>query len=59
MRGFYEGKRRDEFWQCVVRSKVSLISSEEADDSDVSPQESRQVSVLRRLICVGLFSVLF
>ena len=60
VRGFYEGKRRDEFWQCVVRSKVSLISSEEADDSDVSPQESREVSVLGgyyvcRIICSKVY----
>lgn len=40
MRSDYEGKRRDDFWQFLVRKGVTLIHSDEADDSEVSPEEA-------------------
>lgn len=43
MRAAFEGKRRDDFWKLVVERGISLIHSEEAEDSDVSPQEAQQV----------------
>src|SRR5690554_3116761 len=43
LRTFYEGKRRDDFWQEIVRKNLTLIDSEESDDSTISPKEAQEV----------------
>lgn len=40
MRSDYEGKRRDDFWQFLTRKGITLIHCDEADDSEISPEEA-------------------
>ncbi|PRP79754.1 hypothetical protein PROFUN_12616 [Planoprotostelium fungivorum] len=42
MRTAFEGRRRDDFWKLIVERKISLITSEEAEDSEVSLTEAQQ-----------------
>eukprot|EP01117_Protostelium_nocturnum_P014755 TRINITY_DN5645_c0_g1_i1.p1 TRINITY_DN5645_c0_g1~~TRINITY_DN5645_c0_g1_i1.p1 ORF type:complete len:726 (-),score=197.55 TRINITY_DN5645_c0_g1_i1:67-2244(-) len=40
LRNSFENKKRNDFWKLVVERQISLITSEESQDSDVSPEDS-------------------
>jgi len=40
VRGFFEGKRRDEFWKQIQSKKITLIDCTESEDSSVSMEEA-------------------
>jgi len=39
LRNYFEGKRRQDFWQMILDTKTTLISYAESEDSYVSPAE--------------------
>eukprot|EP01127_Copromyxa_protea_P011894 TRINITY_DN3045_c0_g1_i1.p1 TRINITY_DN3045_c0_g1~~TRINITY_DN3045_c0_g1_i1.p1 ORF type:complete len:657 (-),score=135.16 TRINITY_DN3045_c0_g1_i1:11-1981(-) len=39
---FFKDKRRHDFWQLLVAHRITLISYEESDDSEVSPEEAQE-----------------
>jgi ATP-dependent DNA helicase 2 subunit 2 len=39
----FKGKRRDDFWVRIVKSRISLITNEEHDDSEFSGDDARKV----------------
>lgn len=43
LRKTHEGKRRDDFWQQVVQRGLTLIHCEESEESNVTPQEAKEV----------------
>lgn len=45
MRSKFKGKRAGAFWDLVVKSGISLISSSESPDSNVTPEEAAQFLV--------------
>jgi len=40
LRNYFEGKRRQDFWQMILDTKTTLISYAESEDSSVSPAEA-------------------
>eukprot|EP01132_Coremiostelium_polycephalum_P004803 gene4803-5989_t len=42
IRGYYEGKKRDDFWQKIITNSITLINENESDSSTVSEKESRE-----------------
>ncbi len=52
VRGFFEGKRRDDFWKQLVDKKITLIDSTESEDSTVAPEEASKVPTALHLLTV-------
>lgn len=43
IRNICEGKRRNDFWKLIIEKKITLIHSEESEDSTISPEEAKEV----------------
>eukprot|EP01133_Synstelium_polycarpum_P006600 gene6600-7664_t len=41
LRGYYESKKRDDFWLLLVAHHITLISEQESDDSSVTDAEAK------------------
>lgn len=42
LRGYYEGKRRDDFWQQIAKKGLTLIHNDESEDSVVTVEEAQE-----------------
>lgn len=47
LRNLFEGKRRNDFWELVASSNITLVHEGECDASSVSQQESEEVRKCR------------
>ena len=45
IRSMNEGKRHNAFWELVSSQKISLIHEEECEESDITKDESDEVSI--------------
>jgi len=48
MRKSFQGKRKDDFWSLIKDNGITLISSDESEDSEVSPKEAREFHIIAR-----------
>lgn len=59
IRSMNEGKRHNAFWELVSSQKISLIHEEECEESDITKEESDEVSIKQYYYCIFFFILFY